>query len=177
MGRMLVTAPVLLLLFDVLIGTSSGQVADPLTWLVMDNNNNMENNINNIMDNWPRDDSFFGGQNLDFKLTGAIPGSVDKKSWASGFSGMGKRLFRVVPVRGIRKKRWANQAIRGMWGKRAAAEALSHPLAMDSLSRGLWGKRAGAKSMMSEPFNANSLVGNPFAFTADLTCFYPWCQN
>ena len=93
----------------------------------MDNNNNMEDNINNIADNWPRDDSFFGGQNLDFKLTGAIPGSVDKKSWASGFSGryfqshhmdlgfklfegwMGKRLFRVVPARGIRKKRWANQ--------------------------------------------------------------------
>ena len=91
------------------------------------NNNNMENNINNIMDNWPRDGSFFGGQNLDFKLTGAIPGSVDKKSWASGFSGryfqshhidlgfklfeggMGKRLFRVVPARGFRKKRWANQ--------------------------------------------------------------------
>ena len=57
------------------------------------------------------------------------------------------------------------QAIRGMWGKRAAAEAMSQPLAMDSLSRGLWGKRAAAKSMMSEPFNANSLVGNPFAFT------------
>ena len=56
------------------------------------------------------------------------------------------------------------QAIRGMWGKRAA-EALSQPLAMDSLSRGLWGKRAVAKSMMSEPFNADSLVGNPFAFT------------
>ena len=91
----------------------------------MDNNNNMENNINNVMDNWPRDDSFFGGQNLDFKLTGAIPGSVDKKSWASGFTGqyfqshhkdlgclkggMGKRLFRVVPAKGIRKKQWTNQ--------------------------------------------------------------------
>ena len=57
------------------------------------------------------------------------------------------------------------QAIRGMWGKRAAAQAMSQPLAMDSLSRGLWGKRAAAKSMMLEPFNADSLVGNPFAFT------------
>ena len=52
-----------------------------------------------------------------------------------------------------------------MWGKRAAAEAMSQPLAMDSLSRGLWGKRAAVKSMISEPFFANSLVGNPFAFT------------
>ena len=115
--------------FSILILTvATIQLADPLTWLVMDNNNNMENNINNIMDNWPRDDSFFGGQNLDFKLTRAIPGPVDKRSWASGFSGryfqllnhkdlglklfeggMGKRLFRVVPAKGIRKKRWANQ--------------------------------------------------------------------
>ena len=57
------------------------------------------------------------------------------------------------------------QAIRGMWGKRAVSKAMSQPLAMDSLSRGLRGKRAVAKSLMPEPFNPNSLVGNPFAFT------------
>ena len=40
--------------------------------------------------------------------------------------------------------------------------------------RGMWGKRAAAKVLEEEPFT-DSLVGKPFTFT-DLSCVYPWCQ-
>ena len=67
------------------------------------------------------------------------------------------------------KRQW--QAIRGMWGKRAA-KVLEEPFIGDS---SLVGKPFVADSLVRKPFIGDSLVGKPFTFS-DLNCFYPWCQ-
>ena len=77
-------------------------------------------------------------------------------------------ILRWVPITPY-KRQW--QAIRGMWGKRAA-KVLEEPFIGDS---SLVGKPFIADSLVRKPFLGDSLVGKPFSFS-DLNCFYPWCQ-
>merc|ERR1711971_41367 len=121
-----------------------------------------------VMDNnnlgWEPEATILSGHDFGPKLA-SPPGWIKKRSWTSGFSGgMGKRMVRLVPATGKRKKRWTTptQAIRGMWGKRAA-KVLEEPFIGDS-------------SLVGKPFLGDSLVGKPFS-SSDLNCFYPWCQN